>query len=449
MKRTFKYLFPALLLFSVSAGAQGIRIMPGTTFKVVDAPYTMVLADGFHFENNTAVNGNLTLKATGSGSSEIKGSGTLLLNQVQMNKAAGQQLLLQKNIGVADDVVFTSGLLNLNGYDVVLADTAALVNESEASRVVGLGGAVQVTYNLDAPLAENPANLGLIITSGANWGSTVIRRSPAVYTSSGGGSSIRRSYQLAPANNTGLNAFLRMYYFDAELNSLNESTLDFFRSDNNGGSWTNIGAAGRNTTQNFVNVNGIQTMSLFTLSTTNNPLPLQLREFNATCLYNKATLQWRMDNPATVAYFRIDKSKDGSAWENIADRITVQPAAHVYTYSDMADAYPYYRLQVVEPDGAVSYSPVQPVDCGTASYHFRLLQNPVAEQIRIAVQAKAALEVSVFVYDLEGRILQQRITHLDAGDSRLNIEAAGMAKGMYLVQVKHRQETLWQTKFVK
>jgi hypothetical protein len=442
----------SLLLAAGISHGQGMKIMPGTTFKLTGGTYNMVLTGNMHLENNAPVNNStLVIKGTGA-SSSLRGTAPLTVANLLVNKTAGQNLQLQKNITVADGVTFTSGLLDLNGFDLVLADTAALNGESETSRVTGTGGAVQITQNLNAPLAENPGNLGLVITSGANWGSTVIRRSPAVNSSLNGGSSIRRSYQVTPANNTGLSTFLRMYYLDAELNALDENVLDFYRTDNGGTNWTNIGSASRNTTQNFVNVNGLQTMGMFTLSTTNNPLPIALSAFSAACVNNRAELQWRIDNPATVAFFRIDKSKDGQVWENIADQIKVQSqAGYTYTFTDVAPVYPYYRLQAAAPDGAVSYSPVQQVNCDHKGYSFRLVQNPVTDnRVMINVQAYAPLdEVALLVYDLEGRLLQRQTIGIAAGSSGLTAGVPGLAKGMYLVQIRHQQEILWQTKFIK
>lgn len=453
MNRTYLYPLLGLLLTAGISHGQGMKIMPGTTFKLTGGTYNLVLAGTMHLENNASISSNsLVVKGTGSTGSILRGSAPLTIAELQVNKSAGQNIQLQKNVTIADGVTFTSGLLDLNGFDLVLADTAALNNESETSRITGTGGAVQITQNLNAPLAENPGNLGLVITSGANWGNTVIRRSPAANTSPNGGSSIRRSYQVTPTNNTGLSTFLRMYYLDAELNALNENTLDFYRTDNGGTNWTNIGSASRNTTQNFVNVNGLQTMALFTLSTTNNPLPIELRTFSAACVSNRAELQWRIDNPATVAFFRVDKSKDGQVWENVADQIKAQPSAeYTYTFTDMAALYPYYRLQAAAPDGAVSYSPVQQVNCDEKGYNFQLVQNPITDnRVMITVQAYARLDdVSLLVYNLEGRLLQRQAVSIAAGSSELSTAVSSLAKGMYLVQIRHQQETLWQAKFIK
>lgn len=451
MNRIYRYALLVSVLWSYSSNAQGLKVMPGTTFKLTNGSYTLVLNNGAHLENNAAITGNnFILKATGTGSSQLKGTGALSVAQVQVNKAAGQSLVLQKNLNVAGSVAFSSGLLDLNGFDLILADTAMLVNETNASRITGASGAVQITQYLDAPLAENPGNLGLVITSGATWGNTVIRRSHQNNATPGGGLSVSRNYKVTPASNTGLNTFLRMYYLDAELNALDENILQFFRSDDNGAQWSNIGAASRNTTQNFVNINGLQSMALLTLSTTGNPLPLEFAGINITCIAGRVQLRWQYNNALPGAYFRVDKSRDGAVWHNVAAKIAVEPAAGaIYTFTDDTEPFPYYRMQYVTTDGRVAYSPVQEVNCKESGYNFRLMQNPVGSTARVWIQAKWAVGLTLRVYDLQGRLMLEQPRQVNAGVSQLDIDVSGIAAGMYLLQLDNAQGRLWQTKFIK
>lgn len=453
MNRIFFYTLLGSLFAAQYGFAQGMKIMPGTTFKLTGGSYNLVLADGAHFENNSPVQtGNLVLKATGAGTSQIRGSAPLSVAQVRLDKTAGQQLVLQKNLDVRQGVYFNSGLLDLNGFDLVLADTALLVNETNASRITGNAGAVQITQNLDAPLAENPGNLGLVITSAANWGSTQVRRSHKNNTNpGGGGASVGRNFRVTPANNSGLSAFLRVYYLDAELNGLDENTLEYFRSEDGGVQWSSIGAAGRNTTQNFVNINGLQTMAMFTLSTLGNALPLAFTDTRISCAANRVYLEWRYESPVQGAFFRVDKSRDGAVWHNVAAHLKVETSpSYRYSFTDDTEPYPYYRLQYVAVDGSVAYSPVREVNCRESGYAFKLVQNPVGSQVRIWIQGKTATTVSARVYDLQGRLLLERPAEaVNAGVSYLNIDVSSLAAGVYLLQLGNTSGALWQVKFVK
>lgn len=452
MNRYFLYATLGLLLAAGAAAAQGMKIMPGTTFKLTGGPYTLVLANDAGLDNRSAVQApGLTIKGTGTGTSNIGGNAALGFGQLQISKAAGESMALQAQVNVAGGVYFNSGMLDLNGENLILSDTAMLVGETAASHAMdGSGGAIQINATLDAPLAENPGNLGLIITSGATWGNTTIRRRHNTFTSGGGGSSVSRNFEVIPTNNTGLNAFLRMYYLDGELNSLNEGTLEFFQSVDGGTQWVNAGSVSRNTTQNFVNINGVQSMSLFTLSTTGNPLPVKFSELYASCLHNRAQLQWRAEDISDIAFFQVEKSKDGSTWQSLDDKIAVVPdATYTYRYSDVTEPYNYYRLQCVSADGKVSFSPVQRVNCTESGYVFSLLENPVQESIGMAAQLSTALQVTAIVSDMQGRVLKTELLDMPAGYSRQVLAIPALAAGLYQLQLRHGGELLWQAKVAK
>lgn len=452
MKNKIFYIILAILSGNMIARAQTIKIMPGTTFKHTGIPYTIVLSNGAYFENNANVQGNnLIIKATGSGTNQIKGSGSLGIGQILVNKTAGQSLQLLKNVSIAKDVTFSSGFLDLNGNNLVLADTALLLNESSTSHITGpSGGSVQIQVNLNAPLAENPGNLGLVITSGANWGNTLISRSHNTFTSPGGGSSIARNYNIQPATNTALNAFLRMYYFDDETNALNENIFDFFQSADNGAHWNNIGSVSRNVSQNFVNINGVQSMSLLTLSTTNNPLPLLFTDLTASCDHNIATIQWRLPNPKDVASLQIEKSNNSTDWENVPPRIEVMPNAdYLYTFQDKDAPYSFYRLMFMGMDGEANYSPVKTVNCKEGSPSFKLIQNPVSTQAHIEISSGSNQHISVQIYDIQGRLMITKPLDISSGNTSFHVDVNNLSAGMYHLRISNQQGLLWNVKFAK
>lgn len=272
MKKYFFYIGAGLLVVT-NVQAQGIKIMPGANFVQTGATAYVVLADNAGFENNAPLSAtDIVLKGTGAGNTDLKGSAALAVSQLDVSKTSGQ-VILHKNLSVSNSVNFNGGLVDLNGNSLLLASSASLVNESETSRITGsTGGDVQITQSLNAPLATNPGNIGIAITSGVDFGSTLIKRSHQPATNVFGGAGIARKFEIVPTNNSALSAQLRAYYFDAETNGLDENKFDLFRSDNGGATWGNIGSSGRDATQNFVNIANIATMSSFTISTSDNKL---------------------------------------------------------------------------------------------------------------------------------------------------------------------------------
>ncbi len=58
MNRIYLYPLLGLLLVSQLSSAQGIKIMPGTTFKLIEGPYNLVLSGNYHLENNAPITGS-------------------------------------------------------------------------------------------------------------------------------------------------------------------------------------------------------------------------------------------------------------------------------------------------------------------------------------------------------------------------------------------------------
>jgi hypothetical protein len=241
-----------------------------------------------------------------------------------------------------------------------------------------------------------------------------------------------------------------MYYLDAEINGLDENTFDFYHSTDGGALWTDIGSVSRNTTLNFVNINGIQSLSLLTLSPANNPLPLLLTDMAAGCDHNKARLQWRTASPQSTSFFRILKSSDGVEWEVAAAHIEVMPeAGYLYLFTDTKSPASFYRLESLGQDGAVDYSPILKVNCNEESLGFNLLQNPIDNALRISVHSKNNLEAELQVFDLQGRLMITKPLKIAPGVANINIDAGHLASGIYQLRIISQQELFWRVKFVK
>jgi hypothetical protein len=225
----------------------------------------VVTLENMHFENDGAINGRF--RFTGNVTTHIGGSNITQFEVIEIAKTGMAALQLNRSIGINSSIDFVSGLLDLNGNNILLQPAALLNGEKESSHITGLGGGfVEITQNLVAPTAVNPGNLGLIISSSANPGVTTIRRGHQSQTnSSGTGNSIFRYYDVMPSNNTALNATLRIQYLDAELNGLAENLLTLCKRQT---AWTSHGFASRDAAINFVEQTGINDLSRFHRLTT-------------------------------------------------------------------------------------------------------------------------------------------------------------------------------------
>ena len=266
MKIIFFILLGAGVFFKAS-GQGTFNIPVGASVKASGNAFIVI--DSSHLVNNGSLqmaSGDGTVKFTGAGDVNLSGNGTTNIDRLHIAKAGSSNITLQSNIGIITQINFTSGLLNLGNNMVDLGTTGVLTNEGEGSRAFTRGaGYIQANSILNAPSSLNPGNLGAIISSSQNLGNTTIKRGNSTQVIATGKNSIARYFDITPTNNTGLNATLHFQYFDAELNSLPESSLAFWKTSDNV-SWSQIGSTSRDATGNYVEKTGINDFSRWTLA---------------------------------------------------------------------------------------------------------------------------------------------------------------------------------------
>ena len=426
----------AMLLLAATTLQAQLYIQSGATFITTGAAIVTL--------QNTGLKNNGTVTQLPGGKFFFAGSNTdtisgiasaTTFDSLQIAKTGTGKLVLQQPVLANAAVKFTSGNIDLAGNTLQLAPAALLLGESASSRIVdnAQGGYITITRTLDAPSAANPGNLGAILTSTQNLGSTVIRRghnSQVNVVSTG--SSINRYYDITPTNNTAVNAALRFSYFDAELNGLPEADLNLYKSSNNT-NWTAIGYTTRDAAANYVEKTGITDFSRWTLSSFNNPLPLLFTSFQAGCAHGSIGLDWMTEQEKNVSHFEVHRSDDAVAWERIAS-VPFVSTTHRYGYTDIHNKG-FYRIAVVDADGSKVYSDVAYAACQANESAVSLWPNPAKEQVYIALTAGNASAMSVAVYDGKGAAVLQQVEQLKAGDNKITLDLHRFAAGVYWIRL--------------
>lgn len=255
-----------ILLISIGLKAQTTLQISGGHLKATGT--TVISLADTNWENaGNFTAANSTVRFTGGSTSSIGGSQTTDFYNVEVDKTAAH-VELAHGISIENELEFTNGYFDLSGFDTTLGmATGTLVNEREDSRVIGAtGGELIKQLNLNAPVGTNPGMLGVLITSSANLGLTEIRRGHQSQVLPGSGQSIDRYYTLSPANNTGLDASLRLLYFNAELNGLDVATVEPWRG-NATNDWSNYPITDRDNNAPWVEVSQVDTLGRWTLGT--------------------------------------------------------------------------------------------------------------------------------------------------------------------------------------
>lgn len=181
-----------------------------------------------------------------------------------MNKSGGG-LSLKTDVLVFGQAVFDGGILVLEEdavFNISQFLSDATISESENSRITGENGSVLALIELNQPDAENIANMGLVISSTADLGNTeIIRRHAPVAIN--GSEGIARTFEIKPENNADLNATLRFYYFDGELNGNDESLLEVFQQIDT--DLVKMVVTERNTDENWIEIAPVDQLTTFVI----------------------------------------------------------------------------------------------------------------------------------------------------------------------------------------
>ena len=357
-----------ILFVSLPAFAQ-LMITPGAQW--VNNGNVNVIVNNLDMVNSgNFMSGSSTVKFTGNGTSNIGGSAPISFYQMEIAKTANSKMVLLSDINVANQVSFTSGFIDLNLHNLILASSAILNNEGENTRIIAPnGGEAIITVNLNAPNAVNAGNLGAIVTSAANLGTVTIKRGNVAQSGTGLSGSILRYYSITPQVNSALNATLRLKYFDAEKNGRDENNFVIFQSDD-GANWTNQSQTTRNTSSDFVEKAGLSSLSRFTLSDN-----VVFADCSAAGVVlsvkagkqNNVNVSWTTATETNNQGFGVERRLKGEAsftqltfiTSNAPGGNSVTPLS--YSYADInsfADTS-FYRLKIVALNANTCYSDVK------------------------------------------------------------------------------------------
>jgi hypothetical protein len=423
-------------------------IQSGASVTVNSGKDLSIYGDITH--NGTASMGSGEIRLNGSVQQNILGSTVPLIGNLKVNNtSSGSAILLQQNIEVSGNIDMTDGSLDLNGYNIDLGTTGQLVNETNTERIFGASGEISATRTLSTSTAyNNIAGLGVSITTDAVApGVTVIDRGHTSQQQLGVNNSIQRYFDISPTTNGGLNATLKLNYFDNELTDIDgidpdENSLIPWRSEDAGLTWEGQHFPARlsnSSVANYVQLTQVDAFSRWTLSDwLTEPLPIELLSFNAVAVNDHVDLTWVTASEINNDYFTVERSADAHNFQAVLNKDGAGNSSGILHYAD-ADYNPlsgisYYRLRQTDFNGSHSYSQLVPV-------HF--IQNELnsvqtwvnaSENITVQLQSRERDVYRVELFDSQGKLILSQTMPVQKGVNNALIPNSGLAAGVYLLR---------------
>ena len=159
-------------------------------------------------------------------------------------------------------------------------------------------------------------------------------------------------------------------------------------------------------------------------------------EANATAA-GTVNLNWQITAASGTDYFTIERSADKNNWQAIT---TVNATGNVMvatTYnSNDKKPYPgvsYYRLKLINPDGAYSYSMIRAVEIAPAKNNSVIVYpNPAASQLTI--KADPTELASIKLFNMMGQDVTILTRKIETTNTTVSLDVSGLARGTYSIK---------------
>lgn len=236
---------------------------------------------------------------------------------------------------------------------------------------------------------------------------------------------------------------ISIYYRDAELNGLDENTLNL--TIYNGSTWNAYSPSARDAVNNFVTTTGLIAISMNELTlAAGSALPVTLSAFTVQSSLCIAHLAWTTSTEINSKNFEVQQSFDGLNFTTIGI-VTASGNSNTenrYSFNqNLINQSNYFRLRMVDMDGASKFSPIVNVTSNCTNNNIAIYPNPVKDILYIdGLQNYHSIEV----IDITGRIVQQQIVSEGAG----SINVHSLSKGNYILKLKSKVG-LQTFKFIK
>jgi hypothetical protein len=178
----------------------------------------------------------------------------------------------------------------------------------------------------------------------------------------------------------------------------------------------------------------------------------RLLDFKAELTAEKTTrLDWSVENGQDLRHFVVERAADGLNFAPIAE-VAAMATANFTAYHTF-DLQPqaglnYYRLQLVNLDGQIEYSPLRVVELQKA-HNFSLFPNPANAQITVSGAYYQNGVAKVELIDALGRTVGRYNIDLQNGDFSQNINLRDLPSAVYMLRLNYPDGSTHSGRFVK
>ena len=171
-------------------------------------------------------------------------------------------------------------------------------------------------------------------------------------------------------------------------------------------------------------------------------LPVTLISFTATGNNNSVDLKWKVENEINLLQYNIEYSTDGISFSTIGTVKAADLRTYHYSYNNLSSVQGYYRLKMIDIDGAISYSKIVEINI-TEQQRIKIYPNPAKDNINIYVGENVKTS-HINIIDATGRVIKD----LKTSNHQTTVKSSQFANGLYIVQLIENDMVIQSTPFI-
>jgi hypothetical protein len=259
-------------------------------------------------------------------------------------------------------------------------------------------------------------------------------------------------YEISATGGSGYSYAANLNYDPALLGTYAgaENTMRLVKTRDN---WFDEHSAINTTTKVMSSVNTLSSFSWFTGGVANEPLPIELLHFNATCNNDGVLIGWSTATETNNDYFTVQRSTDLLNYVTVG---VVEGAGNSniirnYSFKDESatNGTVYYRLMQTDYNGQYEvFSPIA-VTCSNMPVDVvSIYPNPAQNELHVNINLSGDDHGTLAIFNSFGQVVTTQTINAGKGFNNYTLDVSGLAAGQYFVSVSLDTKVLPTQKLV-
>lgn len=169
-------------------------------------------------------------------------------------------------------------------------------------------------------------------------------------------------------------------------------------------------------------------------------LPASLISFTGKAQQTNALLNWTVDNQENVSKYAIERSLNNIDFDAIGEVSSDNQTSAKYNYTDNnagnVAATVYYRLKIIDQNGATKYSNIISVGFGNITENYiSAFPNPAKEKTLVVINSTTEEAAQLKIVDNTGRTVKLRTINVMKGRNNFEMNLNDLPAGLYFIDV--------------